>query len=181
MARRNEVIEDSWQLLQLNESSFGFSDWFKCEKDDINDFYLNDAIKYKKLLLAETYIFLLDKKIPVALVSLTNDKIELPDEKKLQYIPEEKSYLRHLPAVKIARLGVCKEYQGLGIGTKLINMCKKLFVSYNRTGCRFVTVDAYNEDKVKSFYKKNNFIFLSSRDIKSKTRVMYCDLKPYLH
>ena len=42
-----------------------------------------------------------------------------------------------------------------------------------------MTVDAYNEDKVKGFYGKNGFIFLSSRDLKSETRVMYCDLLPY--
>ena len=45
--RRNEIIETPWHLLQLNESEFNFTGWFKCEKDDINDFYWNEAIYIK--------------------------------------------------------------------------------------------------------------------------------------
>ena len=157
--------------LHLNESEFNFTDWFKCEKDDINDFYWYEAINYKKLLLAETYIFQLDNKIPVGLVSVINDKIILSSEKKLDYFPPEKATFKYYPAVKIARLGVCKNHQGHGIGTKLLNMCKKMFVCENRTGCRFMTVDAYNEEKVKGFYEKNGFEFLTDKDQRKKTRV----------
>jgi GNAT superfamily N-acetyltransferase len=62
-----------------------------------------------------------------------------------------------LPSVKLTRLGVQKEYQGTDIGTQSLNMLKKFFTTDNRTGCRLVTVDAYNNPKVLAFYGKNNF------------------------
>lgn len=30
----------------------------------------------------------------------------------------------------------------------------------NKTGCRFIVVDAYNEDKVLTYYDKNGFVTL---------------------
>ena len=131
------------------------------------------------MLLAETYIFLLENEFPAGLVSVINDKIILSSETKLNCFPPEKAKFKYYPAVKIARLGICKNHQGRGIGTKLLNMCKKMFVCDNRTGCRFMTVDAYNEDKVKGFYEKNGFTFLTDKDQRKQTRVMYCDLLPY--
>ena len=56
-------------------------------------------------------------------------------------------------------------------------MAKKFFLEDNRTGCRFMTVDAYNNDRVIKFYKKNGFQFLSNKDTNKKTRIMYFDLK----
>lgn len=44
----------------------------------------------------------------------------------------------------------------------------------NKTGCRFIIVDAYQN--AIPFYERNGFVMLSSRDINDETRLMYFDL-----
>jgi GNAT superfamily N-acetyltransferase len=151
---------------------------FDCSNDDLNEFFQKDALAHKQELLVETYC-LSFKNVSVALVSFSNDKIELSFSKRKKILSPQKARYKSLPAVKIVRLGVHKTFQKLGVGSQLINLCKKLFVINNRTGCRFITVDAYNNKKVLRFYKKNGFDFLNEKDLNTKKRTMYCDLKPY--
>ncbi|WP_050762199.1 N-acetyltransferase [Desulfarculus baarsii] len=91
-------------------------------------------------------------------------------------IPHPKRDYTSFPAVKIGRLGVASAYAGSGIGTYLLTMTKDLFVTDNRTGCRFITVDAYNKPGVIAFYLKNSFAFLWGKDSEERTRIMYFDL-----
>ena len=129
------------------------------------------------------------KKIPVAFISFLNDSIRLEEEtdskkkKKTNFfrylrrhIPLPKRNYSSYPAVKIGRLGVETPYQGNSIGTLVLNMSKKLFLTQNRTGCRFVTVDAYNTPRVIEFYRDNGFDFLSDEDEKRDSRTMFFDL-----
>jgi hypothetical protein len=44
-----------------------------------------------------------------------------------------------------------------------------------RTGCRFLTVDAYRD--AFPFYQKNYFNFLAGQGLVDDTRIMYFDLK----
>jgi hypothetical protein len=52
------------------------------------------------------------------------------------------SSMANFPAVKIAGFGVQKEYCRGEIGIQRLNMVNTLFLVNNRTGCRFITVDA---------------------------------------
>ena len=88
-------------------------------------------------------------------------------------IPHKKQYFSY-PAVKIGRLAVHTEFQKQGFGTQLIDFAKRFFVNKNRTGCRFITVDAYQESLL--FYEKNGFEYLTYDDAKERTRLMYFDL-----
>ena len=56
-------------------------------------------------------------------------------------------------------------------------LIKHAFTNGNRTGCRFITVDAYAE--ATAFYQKNGFDFFTKRDEHEDTRLMYFDLKPF--
>lgn len=53
-----------------------------------------------------------------------------------------------------------------------------LFTHGNRTGCRFITVDAYHD--AVGFYQKCGFDFISEKDQHDPTRSMYYDLKRFL-
>ena len=53
------------------------------------------------------------------------------------------------------------------------------FVCNNKTGCRFITVDAYNNPDTIDFYQRNEFDFLTPSDEQEDTRQMYYDLKPF--
>lgn len=60
------------------------------------------------------------------------------------------------------------------LGSYLIDFIKSYFVEDNKTGCRFLTVDAY-ADAV-PFYLKNDFIPLNDDDKEESTRLLFFDL-----
>ena len=84
------------------------------------------------------------------------------------------------------------EYRGSGlrIGSQIIEFVKDWFrSSENKTGCRFIVVDAYNNPRTSSFYEKNGFrplykteqeerefLELTAED-RLETRFMFFDLK----
>jgi len=180
---RNRVLEDNWVLEILDtDESFKWLESFDCDDEDLNEFFRKDAVPHKKELLAEIYSLRLIEATgesafdPVAFVTFHNDAIQLSHKERERLLPPSKARYRSLPAVKIGRLGVEKEYQRNNIGTNLLNMVKRLFVTQNRTGCRFLTVDAYNDPRVINFYERNDFRFLHEKDKNKDTRIMYFDL-----
>lgn len=154
---------------------------FDCGDDDLNDFVLNDSRTYLNELLAVTYVLESDTET-IAFFSLLNDKISLQDIisknqwKKVQGKMHNrkgkpsKSY----PAMKIGRLGVSSHRQGEGLGKIILDYIKQLFISNNRTGCKFITVDAYNVST--KFYEQNGFKFFPAKEPDNHTKLMYFDL-----
>lgn len=154
---------------------------FDCEDEDLNDFFYSSAINYQKELMAVTYVLEnTETSETVAFFCLQNDKIsaEYFDsnrqwKKKIQ-VPFAPKILRDYPAIKIGRFGVSKNYKNQKIGISLISILKVLFISENRTGCSFITVDAYSQSL--GFYEKNGFVYFSNKDVDKDTRQMYFDL-----
>lgn len=83
-----------------------------------------------------------------------------------------------MPAVKLGRLGTKTGCQSNGVGKDIIDFLKIWFTEGNKTGCKFILVDAYNKDRVIKFYRDNGFQFLinSIEDRQQPTRLMYFDL-----
>ncbi len=178
---RNELEDNGWRIKKVNNHNDELLQLLDCGDADLNEYFRQDAIKHQEQLISQTYYLSAteDETFPVAFVDLCNDSIRLKKIKNEEIdIPDAKRY-PFLPAVKITRLGVQKDFHGLGVGSHLINMIKKLFITRNRTGCRFLTVDAYNRDDNTAvrFYQKNGFQFFSDKDIHKQTRAMYFDLK----
>lgn len=157
---------------------------FNCGDTDLNDFIINDAKNYRKSLLAITYVFehIYTGEI-IAYFSLANDKVSLSDFKdkaefnrfrKRRFVNEKR--IKSYPAVKICRLGVSDTMKGKGIGTILLAFIKRFFFNDNKTGCRFITVDAYTN--AVSFYEKNKFQHLRNDDEPQDmiTHLLYYDL-----
>lgn len=158
----------------------------------MNEFLRDDAQNYNNELLGVTYIFTLDSnpKEIVCFFTVSNDSLKIDQypnkvrRKINKQIPHSKQ-MRSYPAVKIGRLGVNKGYKG--IGSPLMDFIKAWFSHNNKTGCRFLLVDAYNEEDVLKYYQKNKFQFLLEevdetqidKDGKPKplrTRIMFFDL-----
>lgn len=158
---------------------FSVFDGFSCRDDDLNDFITNDARQQQGLLLSVTYGYRLRMdggySPPVAFASLANDSLKLTPEQIESAGLHEVGY-RDFPAVKVCRLGVHAEFQRKGVGTQVLNIVKRLFLTANRTGCRFITVDAYNNPGTLGFYQANDFDLLWPRDATRRTRAMFCDL-----
>jgi len=95
----------------------------------------------------------------------------------LSVIPHEKRHLKGFPAAKIGRFAVNAKYAGGGLGTEILDYIKISFTTKNKTGCRFIIVDAINNGKATNFYLKNGFVFMGEKDKDEKTRIMLFDLK----
>lgn len=158
------------------------TDDFDYGNNDLNDFIKNEAELYKLQLIAIPYIVTEKNKIDkiLAYFTLSNDKIAVADfnsnnqfnKFKRKNFNKEK-YLRSYPAVKIGRFGVSKNLHGNGIGTNVIDFIKFYFLEDNKSGCRFITVDAYND--ALPFYEKNGFEFLIKKE-ECPTQLMFFDL-----
>lgn len=158
---------------------------FDCDDEDLRDFFHNDALDYTKELLTVTYTFEHDNKT-IAFFSVLNDKIvnENTLGKRLsnalsRLIPNDKRRPTY-PGVKVGRLGVSNNFRGQGIGSEILDFIKQFFVIKNKTGCRFITIDAYNKERVLSFYERNGFKPLTPTDKLEDTRLMYFDLKTFV-
>jgi GNAT superfamily N-acetyltransferase len=140
---------------------------FDCGAEDLNDFFANDAIAYEKDLMGKTYCWLddADNSKIVAMVTLANAGIHTTHlqnnskrniNKKVAYPKRGRTY----PAVLIGRLGVSTNYQGkdFKLGAQIMEFIKNWFRSVNnKTGCRFVVVDAVNEAHAIAYYERNGF------------------------
>lgn len=175
------LTDYSFNKLELNSNPKPFTcgnDEF-CE--DLNQFFCEDALAHLKELLAVTYYYESEDQT-VAYFCVINDKIINKDEeektisnKLARIIPNEKRRPNY-PAVKVVRLGIHVDYQSQCLGSEILTFVKRFFVDSNKTGCRFVTVDARNETRVLRFYKNNGFKFLTDQDNEEDTRLMYFDL-----
>lgn len=143
---------------------------FDCEHLDLNEFFKNDVLNYSDELLGKTYCFTLDTdpSIIVCAFTVSNDSIkttQLPNARKkkvTKIIPREK-HMRSYPAVLIGRLGINKDFRLVPgeterTGKQLMDFIKSWFIDgANKTGCRFIVVDSYNEPNPLRYYKTNGF------------------------
>lgn len=156
---------------------------FECSDKDLNEFFFEDSIKWGEQLLSVTYLFYYEN-VPVCYFSVSNDALRKEELSNSRFkfltrlIPHTKRF-KTMPAVKIGRLATHKDWEGKGIGSIVIDFLKSWFVNANKTGCRFIIVDAYNNGETLGFYKKNNFEFLLTNDVKDKTRLMVFDLSTF--
>jgi len=173
-----DLSDFTFSLLNENDRL----DNFDCQDNEINEFFIDDAKNFQKEKITNTYLFKKDSKI-VAFFSISNDclndlgygnsiwnklhrKIKLPNEKRI----------RQYPAVKIARLGIDKDYQGKGLSHQLLDFIKGWTFIEHKPACRLLILDAYNKPKQTEMYEKNDFLFLLESDKNDKHRFMYFDL-----
>lgn len=172
---------------------------FSCDNEDLDSFFNDDSLLYDKELLGKTYawINIKNERQILAMTTLANDSIKLkiisPSAKnRLQRSIVNSKRGINYPAVLIGRLGVSSYVQGKGlkIGSQILSFIKDWFRSENnKTGCRFLVVDAYNNPRTLHFYQSNGFKFLYksenderdflelNKDERLETRFMFFDLK----
>ena len=172
---------------------------FSCEDSDLDEFLSKDAFLYETELLGKTYAWIntADPSKILGLVTLANDSVKAQfiagsARNRLQRSITNAKRGMNYPAVLIGRLGVSSEYRGKGlnIGSQILDFIKGWFRSFdNKTGCRFIVVDAYNNEKTLHFYEKNGFKPLYKTEQEEReflelnpeesldTRFMFFDLK----
>lgn len=171
---------------------------FDCGRADINDFFLNDAPDYQEELFGKTYVFVPEKSpekivaaFTVANASIFTKRLPNARKKRIGYEVHQSKGNINYPAVLLGRLGVDVRYQHAHLGPQIIDFVAQWFASEdNKSGCRHLIVDAYNEDGLIDFYERNGLkLFFSteqqereyrkldgSAGDKLATRLMYRDL-----
>lgn len=190
------LLNDKGIFRRLDKDLLECSQSFSCGNEDLDEFFHFDCIPYAESLFGKSYCFTsvdcLDEIICAFTVSnasiFTN---YLPNARKKKVGKEIPFLKRDLiyPAVLIGRLGINIKYQQCHVGSELMDFIKMWFLdSENKTGCRYLIVDAYNQTIPLSFYSKNGFEFIFNteeqekeyRHIKTETplntRLMYFDL-----
>lgn len=162
-----------FNLHRLEESSVLLP--FDCGNDDLTDYFLNSAKKDIQKLLSVVYYLVKDGET-VLFFTLSNDKISEIEFKngepaysksffrKIKGIFGRSKHRRDYPAVKIGRFGVNKKFRGNGRhwGSYTLDFIKRWMITDNKTGCCFITVDAYAT--AVEFYQKNNFLFMGEKE-----------------
>lgn len=174
---------------------------YACSKDkQIDLFFREEFSDYEYQMLGKSYCFVTreDQKV-VAAFSLANSSVRvdnIPKSKRNKLnrkIPFSKQRSQY-PAVLVAQLAVFDGFGGHNIGKEVLDFIKSWFIDpLNKTGCRYVIVDAVNNPKVLQFYLDNGFDFIFSSDeeemqymskseqvedaeVFRETRLMVCDL-----
>ena len=175
-ADRNTFVKGPWTLKKVADLAMCGS--FDCDDADLNEYFHVDVKDYREALLTQTYCVHLTSlpDLTLALLDFCNDTVRF-EKCRGKVVLGEGKQLQSLPAVKLTRLGVAKEFQGHSIGSHVLNMVKEFFTVDNRTGCRLITVDAYNTPRVLRFYEKNGFQPFNDKDKNKKTRSLFFDLK----
>lgn len=180
----------------LTEQILSKANHFSCGNSDLDEFFSKDAITYAQQLMGKTYVFI-DTEHPQDILcafTVSNASIftnYLPNSRKKKIghtVPQDKRDLIY-PAVLIGRLGVNQSFHHKHIGSDLMDYIKTWFTNdENKTGCRYLVVDAYNDTNARSYYERNGFQYMFSSEEQEKqyrkisnadplrTRMMYFDL-----
>lgn len=174
---------------------------FTCKDEDITEFFTQDYADYAYQLLGKSYCFVKpDTSEIVFAFTVANSSVKvdsLPSNlrnKLNRKIPNAKRRPQY-PPVLVGQLAVSDLFSGHHVGDELLDFIKSWFIDpLNKTGCRYVIVDAVNHPKVFEYYQRNGFKFLFSSDKEEwtflhnkglepatpvepmKTRLMYFDL-----
>ena len=162
---------------------------FDCGVANLNDFLFNDAKTHLKYLAAVIYLFETKDKT-IAYYSLQNDLLRIDPhidkdfDKEISNIISNKDYSFLLkmkdisahPSAKIGRFAVDMEFQRCEYGTQILRLIIGDFLTNNKTGCQFLTVDAINNADTLCFYEKNGFSYVTLLDCNKDSRQMYKNL-----
>lgn len=133
---------------------------FACPRQEQTDYFVKQAWAHQQQGIAVTYV-LLHKNLIVGYVTLTMDEIPLAKTER----PEGIGFSR-LPALKLAQMGVHKDYNRNGFGHMLVTFAVLTAQQIrDKVGCRYVTLDAKTD--VVDFYRRQGFV-LNEKDNEEK-------------
>ena len=191
-------------FMELTEEVLQQCKGFTCKDEDITEFFTQDYADYAYQLLGKSYCFVKpDTSEIVCAFTVANSSVKvdsLPSNlrnKLNRKIPNAKRRPQY-PAVLVGQLAVSDLFSRHHVGDELLDFIKSWFIDpLNKTGCRYVIVDAVNHPKVFEYCQRNGFKFLFSSDKEEwtflhnkglepatpvepmKTRLMYFDLSPH--
>lgn len=164
---------DKCTFCRLNEGVVEACEEFECtHSQEIHNFFKSEFVEYEREMLGKSYCFVTDTTSQdlVCAFTVANSSIRLdllPKRRRNKInrsIPNPKRN-RQYPAVLVGQLAVFDKFRGLGIGKEILDFIKGWFKhDTNKTGCRYIVVDAVNTPKVIKYYLDNGFELMFSSD-----------------
>jgi predicted N-acetyltransferase YhbS len=97
---------------------------FDCADADLNEFLKVDCPRYKDQRLSHTKVAIYTGRV-VGFIALLADSISLIDEER-KWLIQRNVKVQQVPALKVGRLGVDKDFHHQGIGRALIQYSAQL-------------------------------------------------------
>lgn len=179
-------IEDNCEFVEWSRPLIENCSDFSCTHDkDIENFFKNDFENYNNQLLGKSYGFVKANTSLELVAAFTVSNSMLPvsslpkniKNKINRPIPNIKRNSQY-PAVLVGQLAVFDSFSGKHIGDEILSFIKGWFIDpLNKTGCRYIIVDAANHQKVIDFYQRNGFKFIFE-NIADEIEYMKLDLEP---
>ena len=143
---------------------------FSCGRPQLDDFLRKDARDYDNHGLTSTVVvFYQDTPTPIGYFSMTADSVHLSPVERTDLGLPFTVPISYYPAVKITKLAVTHTRQSDGIGKHLIDLICGM-ASSAPFAVRLLTVDALNQERVLSFYKRAGFIESLSEEKEHKAK-----------
>lgn len=159
-------------LLFLPQGTPGLNvEAFDCGRKSVNEFFHSEAQDYQDELFGKTYYFCLPDNpsdivagFTVANASIFTKRLPNSRQKKIGLEVHHEKGLINYPSILLAQLGVDVKYKGHHLGPQIIEFVMQWFTSEdNKSGCRHLIVDAYDEPHLLEFYKQNGLnLFFST-------------------
>ena len=179
-------IEDNCEFVEWSRPLIENCSDFSCTHDkDIENFFKNDFENYNNQLLGKSYGFVKANTSLELVAAFTVSNSMLPvsslpkniKNKINRPIPNIKRNSQY-PAVLVGQLAVFDSFAGKHFGDEILSFIKGWFIDpLNKTGCRYIIVDASNHQKVIDFYQRNGFKFIFE-NIADEIEYMKLDLEP---
>lgn len=97
--------------------------------------------------------------------SVRVDRLSNKKRNKINRVIPNSKRRSQYPAVLIGQLAVMDDFHGIDLGTKVMDFIKSWFIDpHNKTGCRYIVVDAVNQKNVLEFYENNGFKYFFASD-----------------
>ncbi len=159
-----QIPQDDLKVEKIAKKHKTILEAFKTDNIDLRKFIVEDALRNQELSIYNTYLwFYKPKDELVAYITILADAVGIHGTALSEYFQDKGIHYKTLPALKIGRVCVHKDYSGKGIGTHMIDFAtvKALNLS-EEVGCRFISTDAKRE--AVRFYRKNEFEILKARE-----------------
>ena len=151
------------EIRPFGEDSISAFAAFSCGDEDLDDFIRSDALRLQSLNVARSYVAWYEGHargyvtlMADAVVLKPNERKKLRDEAGNALVFKDHPVV---PALKIARLAVCKHLRAghRGVGEALVRFSFYTGLDLSEVaGCRLLTLDAYPD--ALPFYEKLTFV-----------------------
>ncbi len=179
-------IEDNCEFVEWSRPLIENCSDFSCTHDkDIENFFKNDFENYNNQLLGKSYGFVKANTSLELVAAFTVSNSMLPvsslpkniKNKINRPIPNIKTQLSISSCISWT-ISCIDSFAGKHIGDEILSFIKGWFIDpLNKTGCRYIIVDAANHQKVIDFYQRNGFKFIFE-NIADEIEYMKLDLEP---